>query len=590
MARVYLGKSPGHRDVAVKVILRYLADDPVFIDAFRREVANAQKVNGAYTPSVVKAGPDDDPPWLATLYVRGPSLAEAVSKQPFPETAIWRLAGGLVEALEDIHEHLVHRDLTPRNVLLDPDGPKVIDFGISAARDELLTTAGHRGLTGIGTPAYMSPEQAKGEKVESPSDVFSLGSVIAFAANGQDLFGTGTWYAIVNRVINDQPDLSHIPGSLREIVANCLEKNPNNRPSLRELLDKITPRLAEEPGEALASFWPVPLATLIKDRYDLTDPSPAPDRYPPEQGGQHGSPGGPVGESEASPPAGADTDVNTVDLGGTVETQPGPSKPAPPEPPQPNPPGPISTPEPSRIRLGVIAGAAALVLAGLVTGVTLLVQGGAHQQEPAFALTDMPSQRYGDGLLVHTRWTLGGEGGSSLTDRIVAINTTDVPLTVYLREPVPKAIVTRLGAAIFTPSAPMIIRGPGLVWKIRVAAHHRHAVKYTVTISPLGASTARLKGLVSHFSSVKPGVVPQPRQPLRLMSLTIMPPSLHIAPGHSIRLTLIGRLSNGKRATGAYLSKLVWKSTDRLVATVSSVGKLTAIAAGHARICQSRSY
>ena len=188
MGRVYLGYSPGGRPVAVKVVHPDLARDPEFMQRFRREVAAAQSVSDAYTAAVVGAGPDDSPPWLATTFVAGPSLADLVARSgPLPEAAVWRLAGGLAEALQAIHAHgLVHRDLKPGNILIAADGPRVIDFGISRTTSGTVVTATR---TTIGTPAYMSPEQAQGHPVGPASDIFSLGSVLAFAATGASPFG-----------------------------------------------------------------------------------------------------------------------------------------------------------------------------------------------------------------------------------------------------------------------------------------------------------------------------------------------------------------------------------------------------------------
>ena len=160
MGQVFLGYSPAGRAVAVKVIHRELARDPEFRTRFRREVAAACAVSGAYTAPVVAAGPDDDPPWLATVFVPGPSLAEAVGAAgPLPAASVWRLAGGLVEALQAVHScGLVHRDLKPANILLALDGPRVIDFGISRALERTAMTS--TGMI-VGTPSFMSPEQAE---------------------------------------------------------------------------------------------------------------------------------------------------------------------------------------------------------------------------------------------------------------------------------------------------------------------------------------------------------------------------------------------------------------------------------------------
>ncbi|MGH3165745.1 MAG: serine/threonine-protein kinase, partial [Trebonia sp.] len=178
MGRVYLGSSPAGRAVAVKVVHPELAGDPEFRRRFGQEVAAARAVSGMYTAPVVAAGLHDDPPWLATAFVPGPSLADLVSRHgPLPESAVWRLAAGLTEALEAVHSRsLVHRDLKPGNVLVAEDGPHLIDFGISRALDGTSLT--RTGMV-VGTPGYMSPEQAEGRPAAPASDVFSLGCVLA---------------------------------------------------------------------------------------------------------------------------------------------------------------------------------------------------------------------------------------------------------------------------------------------------------------------------------------------------------------------------------------------------------------------------
>jgi serine/threonine protein kinase len=291
MGRVFLGYSPGGRPVAVKVVHPDLARDPEFMRRFRREVAAAQAVSDAYTAAVVGAGPDDDPPWLATTYVAGPSLADLVTRSgPLPEDAIWRLAGGLAEALQAIHaEGLIHRDLKPGNILIAADGPRVIDFGISRATDGTVVTATR--MT-IGTPAYMSPEQAEGGSIGPTSDIFSLGSVLAFSATGTSPFGGGEMFAIAYRVVHAEPELGGVPASLRPLIAACLAKDPAARPALGELLRDVGTGSAAYPAVMAGRFWPDTVATLLESS-TFTPALPPPPTPLPASPGSDTAPGVP---------------------------------------------------------------------------------------------------------------------------------------------------------------------------------------------------------------------------------------------------------------------------------------------------------
>jgi eukaryotic-like serine/threonine-protein kinase len=235
MGQVYLGLSPGGRAVAVKVIRADLAQDPEFLARFRREIAVARKVSGLFTAPLIDADLDGPVPWLATEYVNGPSLADAVSEHgPLPVASVLELAAGLAEGLSAIHAAgVVHRDLKPANVLLAGDGPRVIDFGISRAVEASALT--HTGLV-VGSPGFMSPEQAEGREVGPSSDIFSLGAVLAFAATGQGPFGTGSTPALVYRVVHNLPQLDQVPAEVRPLVERCLAKDPARRPTARDLL------------------------------------------------------------------------------------------------------------------------------------------------------------------------------------------------------------------------------------------------------------------------------------------------------------------------------------------------------------------
>jgi outer membrane protein assembly factor BamB len=316
MGQVFLGYSPAGRAVAVKMCHPELAADPSFVQRFARETAAAQAVNGLYTAQVVGAGPYDTPPWMATAYVPGPSLTDYVyGYGALPEVAAWRLAGGLAEALVAVHAAgLVHRDLKPSNVLLAVDGPRVIDFGISSALEMTgLTTEG----SVMGSPPYMSPEQALGEPSGPPSDVFSLGSTVAFAAGGAPPFGDGDAPGVLFRVVHTAPQIGHLPPGLREMVAACLAKDPAARPTLAQLLRGVQDATAGYAGSA-GSFWPGQVTSVIVSHQasPSTPPSfthqgtaagPAGPQHatmasagvstflPPDQGGPGGTPAGGTG-------------------------------------------------------------------------------------------------------------------------------------------------------------------------------------------------------------------------------------------------------------------------------------------------------
>jgi serine/threonine protein kinase len=239
MGRVFLGTSPGGRKVAIKVMQSYHANDPEFRRRFAREVAAARQVGGFHTAAVVGADSDADPPWMATAYIPGPSLAEAVAGQgPLNEAEVRNLGAALAEGLAAIHAcGLIHRDLKPGNVILGDDGPRIIDFGIAKGADATALTGSS---AVIGTLHYMSPEQLHGQELNHQSDVFALGGVLIYAATGHGPFDALTIPAVITRILTDLPDLDPLTGPLRDVIAGCLAKAPGDRPSPSVLLARFS--------------------------------------------------------------------------------------------------------------------------------------------------------------------------------------------------------------------------------------------------------------------------------------------------------------------------------------------------------------
>ncbi|WP_225801829.1 PQQ-binding-like beta-propeller repeat protein [Streptomyces sp. NK15101] len=251
MGVVHLASSASGLRLAVKVVHARYAEDPEFRARFRQEVAAARRVSGAFTAPVVDADPDAVRPWMATLYVPGPTLADQVKRNgPLSPAELRRLTAGLAEALRDIHRAgVVHRDLKPSNVLLTDTGPKVIDFGISRPVDSDLHTE-----TGklIGSPPFMAPEQFQRPREVGPAaDVFALGSVLVHAATGHGPFDSDSPYIVAYQVVHDEPDLTGVPADLAPLVARCLAKEPVERPTPAQIMQALLP-----PSYAAEAFIP----------------------------------------------------------------------------------------------------------------------------------------------------------------------------------------------------------------------------------------------------------------------------------------------------------------------------------------------
>ncbi|WP_405438084.1 bifunctional serine/threonine-protein kinase/ABC transporter substrate-binding protein [Streptomyces anulatus] len=259
MGVVLLGRSPGGALVAIKLIRTEYADDVGFRARFRREVAIARQVRNRWAVPVVDADTEAPAPWLATEFVPGPALSEAVgSGGPLPERGVRALGSMLAEALEAVHAAgLVHRDVKPGNVLLGLDGPRLIDFGIARALDDTVLTATD---VIVGSPGFLSPEQAQGRRIGPASDVFSLGCVLVYAATGGRPFGSGPVEAMLFRTVHDTADLSALPPGLVPVVEACLSKDPGDRPAAAEIRRAFAEDLSG------GSWLPGPVTHLIAER------------------------------------------------------------------------------------------------------------------------------------------------------------------------------------------------------------------------------------------------------------------------------------------------------------------------------------
>ena len=367
MGAVYLGRSSGGRTVAVKVVRPELAGDPAFRDRFRAEVSAATAVSGAFTAPVVDADPEARLPWMATAFVAGVPLSRAIATRgPLPETSLWMVAAGIAEALAGIHRaKLIHRDLKPGNVLLAPDGPHVIDFGITRAMDGAapLTATG----SVVGSPGYMSPEQVLGQAIGPESDMFSLGATLVYAATARGAYGEGAPQALLVRVASGEAHretLAAVPASLRDAVTACLDRDPARRPTPRQLADYVD-RLT--PASAGGSWLPPALtADIVAAGAVVTGDSVAFDTG-----------GTASGMDAAASAAGPAVTASTADAIGTVpygtdatEVPPGAGTT-------------IGRPggAPSRRNLLLAAGGA-VVLAGAGIGIVTEAGGGAKPQPP----------------------------------------------------------------------------------------------------------------------------------------------------------------------------------------------------------------
>lgn len=280
MGVVYLGRTQQGEPVAIKVIQSAHARDPDFRTRFRRELAVTRRVSGYFIAHVLDADLDADPPYFVTEFIPGDTLHDRVERQgPMRGDGLFALAAGVATGLAEMHElGVAHRDIKPTNVVLSPEGPKIVDLGIAQTPDATRIT--RPGMT-MGTPAWMSPEHARGGHIGMRTDVFAWASLVYYAATGSPPFGTGRSEAVLYRVVHEEADTSQIDPSLRVLLDEALRKEPADRPTALRLAAELTdaePDLATTRAIAatmlkraqLAQTVPTPLARLRRDGPEMT--------------------------------------------------------------------------------------------------------------------------------------------------------------------------------------------------------------------------------------------------------------------------------------------------------------------------------
>ncbi len=276
MGVVFQATSDEHGMAALKVIRPGLLDAPATRDRFRREVAILKSVRDEHICQYLAADIESDPAWLALEYVAGPTLREEITDRgPLDEERWWDLARGMAQALAilDVHR-ITHRDLKPGNVILNPRGPVLIDFGIAHPEDATSLTA-----TGLvtGSPAWLSPEQATLDPVGPASDIFALGSMLAYAATGRTPFGEGASVAVLMSIATREPDLVGVDPTRSALLLRMLSKDPTRRPTARQVLDRLRGHGTSPDAHLLAAPVGGPVAAVAPTTTTTSAaPTPAP--------------------------------------------------------------------------------------------------------------------------------------------------------------------------------------------------------------------------------------------------------------------------------------------------------------------------
>ena len=326
---VFLGKAPGGEYVAIKLLHEQMANDPAARARFTREVTAAQKVEPFCTARVLEADLHGDQPYVVSEFIDGPSLHDVVAHDgPRSPQELERLAIGTATALAAIHEAgIVHRDFKPNNVLLAADGPRVVDFGIARTVNSQESAVTATGMV-VGTPGYLAPEQLTGAPLTPAVDIFAWGATMVFAATGQSPFEAETLPVIINRILNEEPDLSALPeGPLRDLIGQCLSKDAGLRPPAPQLLLNLLGHVGAAPGGQAAGEELLNQGTRIASQLPPPPPVPPAPQARPQQ--QITPPPMPMQQGQAGPTTPPPQPITPPPMPMYQGSAPGPSTPPP---------------------------------------------------------------------------------------------------------------------------------------------------------------------------------------------------------------------------------------------------------------------
>lgn len=561
-----------NRQVALKILAPLLAADVAFRQRFIAESQAAAAVDDPNIIPVYEAGEADGVLFIAMRLVRGGDLKTMVAQHGHlsPGRAEWILSA-VASALDAAHATgLVHRDVKPANMLLEarpgrPDHVYLSDFGVSKAA---LATSG---LTGsgqfLGTVDYAAPEQIQDHSVDGRTDQYALGCSAFELLCGQPPFFGKQWMAGMYAHLSlDPPAPSSLrpdlPAAVDKVFARVLAKSPDDRyATCQEFAAALAEALGVRPypAEEIATARSVPSAVLTTDDDATLAPvaasahadgaSEASGTSVPAAVGLLKGPGGEFAEPDGTDPR----ETLSVTFGG-------------------HPAG------PTRVhRARFLAAAGAAVLLGCIAIAAVLLA----SRPPGPAAFQFAQQDFPDGLTLRQAWTLTGPSGSVLDVTMTATNTTGAPVTAQLEEPVPSAVAVDPNRLAFRPAAKLLTASRVAVWDLYLPARRSVVVRYEAHEPPDGATQARLLQLAGAFAAVSGQEVLEPITPGGvLQSVTITPGRLQLSAGSSARLTVLGSLSNGRRAGANMMAGAVWTVADPAVAAVNSRGLVVGESAG----------